>query len=179
MLNFWELEERMNKERKEKRRKYRLVILNIVNIALLAFSYNFIIWLLLLTGLVITFFIILILSMVRVEFITSKPHTKLKLLVSRTLGIIISPVALYLLLFKMNIFIYYYDIPYYLNKNYEIVTGKPQIVTHSSRGYAIQWINVSGIKLENHILLKIRENEKKILTFYYLPHSKFVVEIWE
>lgn len=183
-MGYWTLLNKLEFDRKNKRRKILLLIINLIIIALLAFSYNFLVWVIILSGITVLFIVLFLLSLFRIELITRKPHSSLKLFISRLLGIVIGIGGLYLFIFKLNISNYFLDIPYYVKQDYQVVYGKPLIQsnishTNSSRGFAIQWVHVGGIKLENHILLKIKEYENKNVTFYYLPHSKFVVEIWE
>ncbi len=54
-----------------------------------------------------------------------------------------------------------------------VVTG-----THLYRGYISQYLTIQGERLENRQILDEDEYEGKVLEVHYLPHSKYVVEIW-
>lgn len=104
-------------------------------------------------------------------------YSRIKILFARIFLLIFSVGGL-TLFYWMNIYNLYLDIPDYLNKNYNVVEGKAEIRTTVTRGYTTQSITINGLKLNNRQILNQGEYEGKILKIYYLPRSRYVMEIW-
>ncbi|QJD82091.1 hypothetical protein [Cohnella herbarum] len=68
------------------------------------------------------------------------------------------------------------DIGSYFSKDYRQVTGVPNILERMTRRDKTQDIEVNNIKLLN-THKGLDEHEDKVIEFYYLPKSKFIVKM--
>jgi hypothetical protein len=83
------------------------------------------------------------------------------------------------LFFLFGEYNYFLDIPDYFNKNYKVIDGPAKITTYKVRFTTNQTITIHGINFDNkQILLNEDVYNGKVLKVEYLPHSKYVIEIW-
>lgn len=71
------------------------------------------------------------------------------------------------------------DIPDYINKNYSVIEGPAYIKTNKEVRSTTQTITIYGIQFDDEqILLDEGKYNGKVLRIYYLPHSKYVIDIY-
>jgi drug/metabolite transporter (DMT)-like permease len=71
------------------------------------------------------------------------------------------------------------DIPDYIHKNYNVIVGPAYIKTYKSTHHTSQTITIYGIQFDDQqALLDEDKYNGKVLRLYYLPHSKYVIDIY-
>ncbi len=130
-------------------------------------------WAMTLVGLVL----IGIAAIFKKKIYVSDPFYHLKALLLRVflVGVSVGGIVLFL---NVGVLHYFLDIPNYYKENHEVVKGRAGIHTSINRGYIAQYLTIQGERLENRQILDEDEYEGKVLEVHYLPHSKYVVEIW-
>jgi len=70
------------------------------------------------------------------------------------------------------------DIPPFLDKNYEVIIGRPDLISSINSRSVFQTIEINNISLKSVYIIP----ESNLLTeykAYYLPHSKYVIKLIE